>query len=395
MSTIDVEEFTVTGSTSFDLGARDEKWDGGEAEKSYDLPDDANCYMYRDPAGDASNKSSYKLPFVSKDGGKHAVWGAITAIAQRLSSLKGVSDSDMAAIKKRVETYYAKARKKYSDDSIKAPWEKQTRRRGYGEAHKRALDRLRSQDGEQEFVSALFTQFTDVVVRDPTENPDNTWTFSGYAAVFNQQAIVLDSKWLQLRYEIDPGFFDEVFQSQKFDQPDGVVHFNLNHDMNHVYASTKRSAGLPGSLHLSVDPHGLRFIAKVSRDNPDAVKLAVNMRDGVVDQASMAFLCAADQTTETETEDGPDVVTRRLLSCKQLFDVCATPQGVFSQTISQLQTFAAGIGYPALAGSHQHHPVIDGGARVVSLEGFGGGAGAARRQEIAAMRRSLARIRRS
>ena len=56
MSTFDLEEFVATGSTGFKLGARDEKWDGGAAEKSYDLPDDAACYMWRAPDGDASKK---------------------------------------------------------------------------------------------------------------------------------------------------------------------------------------------------------------------------------------------------------------------------------------------------------------------------------------------------
>jgi HK97 family phage prohead protease len=254
-------------------------------------------------------------------------------------------------------------------------------------------------DGEQkgaEFFSAI-VRLTDVDVRDPSQNPDNTWTFSGYAAVFDQEAIVLDSKFLQIKYVIDPHFFDEVFRAQPFGQPSGVVHFNMNHDMNFAVAATDVAAGQPGSLLLKADPKGLFYLAKVSRDDPDAVKLAVKMRDGVIRQASMTFLCAADQTTETETEEGPDVILRRLMSCKQLFDVCATPQGVFSQTISQLQTFAAGLGYSALTESHTRHPAAapSGGARPVSPALMVTGGGAARRQEIAEMRRSLASIRRS
>lgn len=119
----DLFDALVAGATggSFDLGARDETWDGSAAEKSYDLPSDADCYMWKNPDGDPANKSSYKLPFVSKQGGKHAVWGGITAIAGRLSSTQ-IPASDKKAVQSKVSGYYAKARKKYDDDAIKAPF---------------------------------------------------------------------------------------------------------------------------------------------------------------------------------------------------------------------------------------------------------------------------------
>jgi ATPase family protein associated with various cellular activities (AAA) len=118
----DLAEFGAQGG-SFPLGARDETWDGGAAEKSYDLPGDANCYMWFESGADRSNKSSYKFPFVSKNGGKHAVWGAITAAAQRLDGAN-VPDTDKAGIRGKIETYYAKARSKYDDPSIQVPWKK-------------------------------------------------------------------------------------------------------------------------------------------------------------------------------------------------------------------------------------------------------------------------------
>jgi hypothetical protein len=106
---------------NFDLGARDETWDGGAAEKSYDLPADADCYMWKNPDGDPANKSSYKLPFVSKQAGKHAVWGGITAIAGRLSSTQ-IPAADKKAVQGKVSGYYAKARSKYGDDKIQTPF---------------------------------------------------------------------------------------------------------------------------------------------------------------------------------------------------------------------------------------------------------------------------------
>jgi len=245
-----------------------------------------------------------------------------------------------------------------------------------------------------ELFSAI-VPLTHVDVRDPSSNPDNTWTMSGYAAVFNQQAVYLDSKWLRIILEIDPAAFDDVLGSQALMAPDGCVHFNLGHDMNRAVAATNVLAGQPGSLQLAVDAHGLRYLAKVSRDDPDGVALATKMRDGVIAQASMAFICGSDQTTITENDEGPDVMLRRILTVKQLFDVCACPQGVFSQTVSSLQQFAATFpGQPgALAlGGHQRQPDL-GGASTVSPPAVVAGGGAARRSEIAEMRRSLARLR--
>lgn len=382
MSAIDLEEFAATGSTGFKLGARDEKWDGGEAEKSYELPGDSNCWMYRDPDGDASNKSSYKLPFVSKDGGKHAVWGAITAIAQRLSSTKGISDADMAAIKKRVESYYAKARKEYDDDSIKVPW----------------ADDDSTERAGAELFSAI-VPLTFVEVRDPSRNPDNTWTFSGYASVFNQQAIYLDSKWLRVMVEVDPGAFDELMRTQRFDQPDGVVHYNRGHNMDLAVAATDVPAGQPGSLQLGVDAHGLRYLAKSSKDDPDAVALAVKLRDGVVKQASMAFMVGDQQIVETETDEGPDIVLRKILTVSQLFDVCACPQGVFSQTVSELQEFAAPLysrfGHPGAVALGGHpRQLADGEGASVVIPDSGGGASHTLALEAEAMRMRLAQRKR-
>src|SRR5215831_9731073 len=117
----------VASGGNFALGDRNEAWDSGAAEKSYDLPTDANAYMYRDAAGDPSAKASYKLPFASKSGGKHAVWKAITAIAAVLQGgrggVQGLSEADRSAIKAKVAGYYAKAREKYNDPSIQLPWQ--------------------------------------------------------------------------------------------------------------------------------------------------------------------------------------------------------------------------------------------------------------------------------
>ena len=224
-----------------------------------------------------------------------------------------------------------------------------------------------------EFLSAV-VPLDAVDVRPPSETADqDCWTMSGYAAVFNQQAVYLNSKWLKVIVELAPTAFDNVLENQELTTANGVVHFNLGHDMNRAVAATNVPAGKPGSLQLKADERGLYYLARVSKDDPDGVALAVKMRDKVIAQASMAFIVGDQEITETETDDGPDVILRKITSIASLFDVCACPQGVFSQTVSGLQQFAAPLlGQPSIAlGAHPRQPDI--GVEPVSPPAAGDG----------------------
>jgi HK97 family phage prohead protease len=206
-------------------------------------------------------------------------------------------------------------------------------------------------------VRYAVSPLTGIDVRDPSANDDNTWTMSGYAAVFDQATTLFDGKYLKLTESIDPAAFDSVLRSQPLTEPGGVVHLNFGHDMNRAVAATDVPAGDIGHLELSADSTGLRFRAKVSRDDPDAVAMASKMRTGVVRQASFAFTVAKDTVTITsEGEDGPETEHRSIEEIGTLFDVCATPQGAYSQTVAQLRGYAASIGQPASVGGHQRQP---------------------------------------
>src|SRR5262245_41018210 len=197
-----------------------------------------------------------------------------------------------------------------------------------------------------------------VDVREASATHDNTWTMSGYAAVFDQQTTAYDDGFDRLTIEIDPHAFDRLLATQRLDTPEGAVHFNLGHDMNTAVAATDVPEGQPGSLRLSADSHGLHFLARVSRDDPDGVRLASKMRSGVVRQASFAFTVAngGQKFTEIENEDGSFESNRRITEMQQLFDVCACPQGVFSQTVSGLQSYAKFLGQPERSGGRHRQP---------------------------------------
>ena len=187
---------------------------------------------------------------------------------------------------------------------------------------------------------------TSVEVRDPTGNYDNTWTMSGYAAVFDETTTLYDGRYLRLTESISPKAFDRVLRDQGTDTSSGVVHFNFGHDMNRAVAATNVPAGQPGSLQLKTDSRGLYFEAKVARDDPDGIALASKMRTGVVSQASFAFTIGSATDETIETEDGPDTEHRTIDEVAHLYDVCACAQGAYSSTVSQLRGIAAAIGQP-------------------------------------------------
>lgn len=194
---------------------------------------------------------------------------------------------------------------------------------------------------------------TNVDVRE--DGGQGWWTMSGYAAVFNETTTLYDGKFFKLTEEIDTKFFDRVLREQPMTAPAGVVHFNRGHDMNTSVAATDVPAGQVGSLQLQADKNGLFFLAKVPHDDPDGVALAAKMRSGVVRQASFAFTIAADKIEIVEREEGPEIEHRTLLECKHLYDVCATPQGAYSQTVAGLRSLAAALGQP-VSGDQTRQP---------------------------------------
>jgi HK97 family phage prohead protease len=219
---------------------------------------------------------------------------------------------------------------------------------------------------------------TGIEVRDPTGNDDNTWTMSGYAAVFGQDTTLYDGRFMRLTESISPAAFDRVLREQPMDMPTGVVHYNLGHDMNRAVAATDVPAGQPGSLVLEAHRDGLYFMARVPRDDPDGVAMAAKMRSGVLRQASFAFTVNRDERTITEAAEdgGAETEHREILEVGHLYDVCATPQGAYPTTIAGLRSYAAAIGQPPL-GEATHVSREGGGVTPVSPE-LGGGAASTR-----------------
>lgn len=182
----------------------------------------------------------------------------------------------------------------------------------------------------------------NVDFRDASANGDGSWTISGYAAVFDQETVLYDGAYRQVRESIAPDAFNDVLAAR------GLVHLNFGHDMNRAVASTDVTPGEIGSLELSADSHGLRFMARVDRNDPDAQALAVKMSRGVIRQASFAFNIENETESRSEGDDGREVLSYRIDKVRALYDVCCTPQGAYAQTETTLRSLGASFGQPAV-----------------------------------------------
>lgn len=373
----DLQSRGVVGSTTLPLGARDETWDAAAARKSMNGAADYKKYhFWQDPDGDPDDVASYKLPFGHSG---HAVWSGVTHAAGRLDQTNGPTADDKKRIRSKIDSYRRKAAEKYDDPSL-------------------APQAASSGDATVE-VRYIAAPLTHIDVRDPTGNDDNTWTMSGYAAVFNQKTVLMDGKFRKITESLAPTAFDRVLRDQPLGQPDGVVHFNHGHEMTKAVAATNVTNGQPGSLQLCSDDHGLYFFAKVARDDPDAVALASKMRTGVVRQASFAFTIARESLTETTNDDEPDEAYFEIQEVKHLYDVCACAQGAYATTVSQIRSYAAAIGQPtegweagrvspARGGASLVNPTLDGVVAVGGARGDQRSIALRKRQAAARMRRA-------
>lgn len=212
---------------------------------------------------------------------------------------------------------------------------------------------------------------TNLRISDPSASGDGSWVVSGYAATFNDEYTLYDGKWFRVRERLHPNALDEVMG--RVASGDELVHLNHGHDMMSAVAATDVS-GI-GGLELSTDGHGFRFQARVDAEDPDAVRMAVKMRRGVVAQASWAFTINEEELLVRELDDGREDELYTILRVGNLYDVCVCAQGANPYTESSLRSLAAAsmrvpdlgaLGHSATEGQQSHSlvegsiPVTDG-----------------------------------
>jgi Escherichia/Staphylococcus phage prohead protease len=157
------------------------------------------------------------------------------------------------------------------------------------------LHEFRKQRAESLRASKTFERrsfaVSDFEIRESDE--DGRLHFAGYASVTDR------------RYSV--GGFTETIERGAFkrtlgEDPDVV--FLVAHE-GLPLARTKRSQGtaeLPGKLVLSEDERGLKVDATFDPEDPDAKRLELKMRNGLIDQMSFAFRATDDAWNDDWTD---------------------------------------------------------------------------------------------
>lgn len=170
----------------------------------------------------------------------------------------------------------------------------------------------------------------NLVFRDAGETGDGSITSTGYAAVFDEETVLLDVGWWRLREVIAPGAFDDVLSR------DPLVHLVHEHDNRSAMAATDVD-GI-GGLELTADHLGLRWFARLDPDDIDVKRVTPKLRNGYVKQASFAFRIAPDgiERHSVYDEDGNEDELMTITRVSELYDVSICAQGAYPQTSAEI-----------------------------------------------------------
>jgi HK97 family phage prohead protease len=253
------------------LAPRSRSWDGDTAKKRIkswatsdgetDWTKYRKAFLWYD-AENAETQAGHKLPVADViDGELKAVFRGIQAAANVLQGGRGgadIPDSDVPKCKSHLDRYYAKARKEYDDDSIKAPWAR--------EEKELPRHHLRAE------VEAL-----DLEIREAEEDSDDSVEFEGYAIRWSDEATI--GFFFRFKERFKRGAFKKTIR-ERGPNGNGQIKFLRQHNDRQSVAAK--------ILELKEDATGLWFRARtiatgVGRD------LAVELREGVVDTLSIGF----------------------------------------------------------------------------------------------------------
>ena len=152
---------------------------------------------------------------------------------------------------------------------------------------------------------------------------DNTFRFSGHAAVFDAMSENLGG----FREVIKRGAFKDVLTDD--------VRLLINHDSNLLLARTTS-----GTLELSEKPEGLYVEADIDVRQSYAADLKISMERGDMSQMSFAFGSGVEDDWEEDTEGR---LVRTIKRFKSLFDVSPVTYPAYPQTDAGFRAADTGV----------------------------------------------------
>lgn len=158
----------------------------------------------------------------------------------------------------------------------------------------------------------------------PTASEENKQLVEGYAAVFNQRALIWESEWSGWKYM-------EVIDRNAFagaDMTDTV--FKYNHgDVAMVLARASNN-----TLNLSVDDKGLRMSADIidTTNGKDVYKL---IKRGDLNKMSFAFTVKSERN---EADKENKIYTRTITAFDKIYDVAVVDFPAYDGTSIQARS---------------------------------------------------------
>ena len=154
---------------------------------------------------------------------------------------------------------------------------------------------------------------------------ENSRTIEGYAVVFNQRSVFLPdwNKGRMVEEVMLPGSITEELIAKS----DVVA--NIDHDNSRMVA---RSVNGEGSLHLSLDEHGLKFSYEAPQTN-DGETVLQGVRRGDFRGCSFAYTCDEDTGVHYEKNDKDSrALIRYVDEVNGLYDVSVVIHPAYPQT---------------------------------------------------------------
>ena len=160
---------------------------------------------------------------------------------------------------------------------------------------------------------------------EPASNDDeNKQLVEGYAAVFNQRALIWESEWSGWKYM-------EVIDRNAFDGADmNDTVFKYNHgDVAMILARTSNN-----TLTMNTDDKGLRISADIidTNNGTDVYKL---IKRGDVNKMSFAFTVKSERT---EVDKENKIYTRTITAFDKIYDVAVVDVPAYDGTSIQARS---------------------------------------------------------
>lgn len=144
---------------------------------------------------------------------------------------------------------------------------------------------------------------------------DDKMIVEGYATTFNEPYVIGEYRdWggddVIVKEQIAPEAFDDA------DMTDICFYYN-HHDP--VLARHKNKAN--DTLTLETDEHGLKITADLSR-SANGAECYKNIRNGLIDQMSFAFVVAEDKREETDDRENHIItIVRTITKISKVYDI--------------------------------------------------------------------------